>query len=368
MRKNSKRRIVFILILTIIFTYSFIGSKGETVENLDIPVAIGVDLEGKEEVSVALSVYEFESSGEVTSRVLKSKGRNLGETRNDRQRKSNKKFLLGSEKLYVASEAYARDGIENMIDILVNNPQVSDRSPTIVFNGKSEELLKYKIEGYPSSGDYIDGMLKNSMYYNFFSDQFTMMDLIVRVKAEGRNSVLPYIELKEEVPQITGFAIFREDKMIGKTDMKGARAISLLRFSGGKGMITIQKDPKHYINFYAQSKRKVRCNKTDGKYNFIINIDLNGTIASNELDTTIKQDPKALKRFTSDVENQVKKMCTEYIDKAKYEYKTDIWELGRVAAAKYGRQTGVDWDKVVSESSIEVKVKAVVKDEGRGTY
>lgn len=370
MRKNSKRKVIFILILIIIFSYSFIGSKGEMVESLDIPVAIGADLEGKEEVATVLSVYEFQSSGDITSRVLKSTGRNIGETRNERQRKSNKKFLLGVEKLYIASEAYAQQGIDNMIDILVNNPTVSDRSPTIVFNGKIEELLKYKIEGYPSSGDYIEGMIKNSMYYNFFTNQFTMMDLIVRVKAEGRNSVLPYIELNQEekVPEITGFAIFKEDKMVGKTDMKGARAISLLRFSGGKGMITIQEDPKHYINFYAESKRKVKCNKTDGKYNFVINIDLKGTIASNELDNSIMKDPKALKKFTSDVEDQVKKACTEYINKAKNEYKTDILELGRVAAAKYGRQTGVDWDKVVSESNIEVKVKATVKDEGRGAY
>ena len=68
------------------------------------------------------------------------------------------------------------------------------------------------------------------------------------------------------------------------------------------------------------------------------------------------------------MENSVKKMCTEYINKAKNEYKTDILELGRVAAAKYGRQVGVDWSKVVSESNIEVDVKVTVKDEGRGAY
>jgi Ger(x)C family germination protein len=368
MRKNSIRRFIFIIILTIIFSYSFIGSKGEVVENVDIPIAIGADLEEMKYVSTILSVYEFGPGETIASRVLKSKGTNIGETRNDRQRKSNRKFLLGIEKLYVVSGAYAQYGIHNMIDVLINNPTVSDRSPTIVFNGRVEELLKYKIEGYANSGDYIEGMLKNSMYYNFFSNQFSMMDLIVRVEAEGRNSVLPYIELKEDGPQITGFAIFKEDKMVGKTNMKEARAISLLRFSGGKGILTIQKDPKHYINFYAQSKRKVKCYKTDGKYNFVINIYLKGSIASNELDPSIMKDPKALKKFTSDIEDQVKKTCTEYINKAKNEYKTDIWELGRVAAAKYGRQTGVDWDKVVSESNIEVKVKATVKDEGRGEY
>jgi Ger(x)C family germination protein len=368
MTKNSRRRVIFILILTIIFSYSFIGSKGEMVENLSVPIAVGFDFYENGEYRVPIAVYEFDPSGPVKSRIITGQGGSIGDTRDDRQRRANKKYLLGLERLYVIGESYAKYGINNIIDILLNNPTVNDRSTTVVFKGKAEDLLKYKIQGYANSAEYIEGMLKNSMYYNFFSNQFSMMDLIVRVEAEGRNSLIPYIELKEEVPQITGFAIFKEDKMVGKTNMKEARAISLLRFSGGKGVITIQKDPKHYVDFYAQSKRKVKCYKTDGKYNFVINIDLNGSIGSNDLDPKINKDPKALKKLTSDIEDQVKKVCTEYINKANYEYKTDIWELGRVAAAKYGRQTGVDWDKVVSESNIEVKVKATVKDEGRGSY
>jgi Ger(x)C family germination protein len=367
-KKNSKRRFVFIIILTIIFSYSFIGTKGELVEELGIPIAIGYDLSANGEYRAPIPVYEFAPSGEVKSKTITGQSSSIGGTRDDRQRKANKKYLLGLEKLYVISESHAQYGIHNIIDVLLNNPQVSDRSPTIVFNGKAEDLFKYKIKGYANSAEYIEGMIKNSMYYNFFSSQFTMMDLIVRVDTEGRNPVLPYIELKEDGPEITGLAIFRGDKMVGKTNIQEIIAINLLKFSGGKGILSIQKDPKHYVNFYAQSKRKVKCYKTDGKYNFLITMGLNGSIAANELDPSILKDPKALKKFTSDMENLVKKMCTEYINKANYEYKTDILELGRVAAAKYGRQAGVDWNKVVSESNIEVKVKVTVKDEGRGSY
>lgn len=368
MRKNSKRRFVFVIILTIIFAYSFIGSKGEMVENLGIPVAVGYDLSENGEYRAPIPVYQFPSSGDVISKTITGQSSTLGGTRDDRQRKADKRYLLGLEKLYVISEGWAEYGIRNIIDILLNNPQVSDRSPTIVYKGKAEDLLKHKIKGYANSAEYIEGMIKNSMYYNFFSSQFSMMDLIVRVDGEGRNPVLPYIELKEDVPEITGIAIFRGDKMIGKTNMQEAIAINLLKFSGGRGILSIQKDEKHYINFYAQSKRKAKCYKIDGKYSFVINIDLNGSIASNQLDSRILKDPKELKKFTNDMENSVKQMCTKYANKANHQYKTDIFELGRVAAAKYGRQTGVDWNEVVSQSNIEVKVKVTVKDEGRGSY
>lgn len=368
MKKNSKRRFVFIIILTMILGYSFIGSKGEMVENFGIPVAVGYDISENGEYRAPIPVYQFPSSGEVTSKTITGQSSSLGGTRDDRQRKADKRYLLGSEKLYVISEEWAQYGISNIVDILLNNPQVNDRSPTVVFHGKAEDLLKYKMKGYANSAEYIEGMIKNSMYYNFFSSQFNMMDLIVRVDAEGRNPVLPYIELGEDGPEITGLAIFRGDKMIGKTNIQEIKVINLLKFSGGKGILSIQKDPKQYVNFYAQSKRKIKCYKIDGKYNFIINLHLDGSIASNELDPSILKDPKALKKFTDDMENLVKKMCMEYINKANYEYKTDILELGRVAAAKYGRQTGVDWNEIVSGSNVEVEVKVTVKDEGRGTY
>lgn len=372
MKKNFSRRLIFIIIVIIIFAYSFIGSKGEVVENLEIPAGIGYDLEesiGKEvRYSVPISIYVFTPEGDIKSKIITGKSENIGETREDRQRKSNKRFLLGLEKLYVISESQAEYGIHNIVDILLNNPQVSDRSPAVVFKGKAENLLRYKIKGYSNSAEYIEGMIRHSIYYNFFSTQFSMMDLIVRIDAEGRNALLPYVELKEQGPQITGLAIFKEDKMVAKTNIQEARIINLLKFNGGKGIITIQDDEKHYISYYAQSKRKVRCYKTGGKYNFVINLELNGSIASNELYPKLNKDPKELKEFTKHLENSIKKMCTEYINKAKCEYKTDILDLGKVASGTYGKHTGVDWNKVVCESNIQVNVKVKVQDQGRGSY
>lgn len=366
--KDRYRRRIFIIILTIIFGYSFAGVKGLVVENLDIPIGVGYDLIGKGTYNTSVAVYEFGSSSETTSKVLSGEGNNLGVTRDQRQTKSNKKSLFGIERIYIIGEGFAESGIRRIIDILLNNPQVSDTSPAVVFKGKAEDLLNYKIKGYANSAEYIEGMLKKSIYYNFFSKQFSMMDLIVRVDAEGRNALLPYIELKERGPEITGLAIFKGDKMIEKTNVQEARIISLLKFNGGRGVLTIQKDQKKYINYYAKSDRKIKCSKKDGKYNFVIDLELNGGIASNELYTDINKDSKELKKFIQTMEYNVKKSCEECINRVKYEYKTDVLDLGRVAAARYGRNTGVDWNKVVSESSIEVNVKVIVKDQGRGDY
>ncbi|AKN33619.1 hypothetical protein Ccar_23475 [Clostridium carboxidivorans P7] len=372
MKKKLHIKFIISIILSAIFLWSFIGSKGELVENLSVPIGIGMDIvkntKQDELYRLPIALYVFDPSGNTTSSVITGEASTMGDTRENRQVKNNKRYLLGLEKVYVISESFAKDGVHEMIDILVHNPQINDKAFMTVCKGKSEDILKYKVEGYANSTEFIEGMIKNSNYFNFFAQQYTMMDLVVRMDAEGRSTILPYLEIKENGVEITGVAVFKKDKMVAKLDIMEAKIANLLRENKVQGMLSIQKNSKEYINYYAQSKRKVKCYKEGEKFKFIINLNLKGTIASNELYKNFNKDPKVLKEFTNEMENSIKKQCENFLSKAKCEYKVDFLDLGRVAAAKYGRETGVDWNKVICESDIEVNVKVKVDTEGRGEY
>ncbi|MBU3100846.1 Ger(x)C family spore germination C-terminal domain-containing protein [Clostridium sp. DSM 17811] len=75
-----------------------------------------------------------------------------------------------------------------------------------------------------------------------------------------------------------------------------------------------------------------------------------------------------MKKFEVDMTIYVKKMSNNFINKSKCQYKTDILDLGRIAAAKYGRCKGTDWDKVICNSDIKVNVKFTVDKQGRGSF
>lgn len=373
MKRNSKGKLIIYLTILIIFIYSIIGPKGELVENLEIPIGIGYDLEGKTEKEVSygvpISIYIFEEPG-ISSTVLSGTGTSIGETRETRQIKSSKKFLLGLERILILSERASAYGIRPVLDILVNNPEINDRAPVAVCKGKAEDILKRPVKGFANSAEYLEGLVDSSSQFNFFPKrQFTLLDMIVRVDAEGRNVVLPYIEIKGENIEITGLALFNGDKMVAKTNLEEARIINLLKFNDVTGILTIQENSKEYINYSPKSKRKIKCSKEGEKFKFTIDLNLNGSIASNTLYKNLNSDPKVLKKFTTDMEKSVKEMCENFVNnKIKGEYKTDVLGLGRVAAAKYGRKTGTDWNKVISESIIEVNVKVKVDTEGRGSY
>lgn len=372
MNKKLNAKIFIYLIIAVIFLYASLGPKGDLVENLELPVGVGYDLKtsaGKDVTySVPIAAYLFENE-KTDSEILSGEAMNVGKTRESRQLRANKSFLLGLERVFLFSQQSAEYGIGPIIDILLNNPQINDRALVAVCKEKSEDVLKYKIKGYANSAEFIEGLIKNAKQFNFFPAQSKLMDIFVRVDAEGRNLALPYIEIKEGNIELTGLAIFKDDKMVTKTNMEDAKTINILKENKVKGMLTLQDSSKNYINYYAESKRKVKCSKEDGKLKFVIDLSLNGTIVNNTLYLNLVNDPKVLKEFSRDMEKNLKENYQKFIyDKIKGEYKLDVLDLGRIAAAKYGRDTDTDWNKVVSQAIIEVNVKVKVDNEGRGSY
>lgn len=353
--------------------YIFFSSGVNTVpsEEIAVPSAIGYDInrEGSEiEYSIPIAVYNYTGKEIPSSIIQTGVGKTLAETREDRQLGSNLQFLLGLEKVSIWGEELARFGLETSVDILFSNPTVNDTGLNVVCKGKSKDILKLKIKGYASPGDYIKGILNHATEFNFFSDNYKTMDIFVRVGAEGRTLVLPYIEIIDKKPKITGIAVFDKDTMITTVGIKDGKILNLLKEDKVKGILSISENTREYIDYYPTSKRKVSCEKIDDKYKFIIDLSLNGDIVNNNLYKDIATKPDVQKKFINDMEKKTTQICYEFIDKMQNDYKIDCLSLGKVAAAKYGRHTGTDWNKVVSEADIVVNVDVKLDKFGRGDY
>ncbi|AAK78576.1 Ger(x)C family germination protein [Clostridium acetobutylicum] len=368
MKINNK--LLFIPVI-LIFIAVFIGGKGELVENLEIPVGVGVDVEKTPSgiaYKIPIVVYSFEDANKIESYQLLGEGSIPPDTRQDRQLKANKKFILGLNKIFVYSEASAKNGLKPFLDLNLNNPEINDRAWCVIFKGKAQDILNYKVKGYKSSSDYIEGMIKNLNEFNFFSKQYTFTDIFVRCSTEGRTALLPYIEIKDGLIQTTGLAIFNKDKMVANVGIEESRVINMLKENNVKGIVSVERSPKRYTSFYGVTKRKIKCYKKDGKYQFIINLKLKGKIVTNQLYKNITSDSRQLQKFKFLLEKSVEQNCNQTIKDITKKYKVDVLDLGRVATAKYGKHTGTDWNKAVSESDIKVNVKVEIDDEGRGDY
>lgn len=370
----KKHSLHLLIALWFIFLLLLPTTPIEPVENKNVEVGAAFDVtdvnDDKDYLhKITRNFYLYTADNTIVNENYSGIGYSIGKTREDRQNKTDKVALQGMEKVYLLSQEQARLGIRPCVDILFKNSSLSDNGIFVICNGNGADILELKIPGYISPLDYIYGMIKNSPSNNFFSHHYLMSDIYIRMDGEGRNYVIPFIDVKDNTPYIWGTSLFIKDKMKGKLDINESRVMNLLREDKSKGIISINESNKKYIDFECVSKRKVKCEKKDDKYIFTINLNLKGTIANNEINNDIINDSSIIKEFEALLSKEVEKQCYEFIDKMKRDYKLDWLELGKYAMVKNSRKTKVDWnDIVINNSEIIVKPKVIITNIGRGEY
>lgn len=356
---------------TIIYIIFYSGQGIVPIEKKDIASGISFDMDKSgslNDYNISASVYTFNKPQEISSAIVEGIAKNIPDTRSERQNISSKEFFLGLQKVFIYSEVVATDGINASIDILLANQELNDSAWMVVCKGKALDLLSLKTEDSPSSSDHINGMIQSSQQQNFMSTNYKVTDMYVRVNSEGRNLVVPYLEVVNKKIKLTGMAIFKKDKMLFHIPIEEARYMNFLRENKVNGMLTLQKDASHYISTYGKVKRKVHCEKVDGKYKFNIDLEFKGKIVSNNMYMDLMGNEKTLEAYIFDLEKRTEKLCNEFINKMQNGYKVDCLELGRDAAATFGRNPDTDWDNIVCNAEIIVNVKVKVDNLGRGQF
>lgn len=369
---KNKVKIIFKVVAVILIFILLARVERPPAEDLSIPSAVGFDIEKMKTnilYKISMSSYVFRESGNTLEKEVTGTDYSPVRTREKRQLKLDKNYITGIQKTFVISEKLSREGMKPILDAVFNNLFNNDTTQVTICEGEAKDILQLKVPGYPTAGDYIEQMVKNSVTHNFFESSYKIIDVIVKADSEGRSVKLPYIRNSEKGLAIEGLALFKNDRMVQKINMHDARILNMLSEDPGKGIITLQKSSDSYMDYYAKVKRKVKCSRSDGKYVFDIKLKFNGDIVTNnEYNKKAQEKYNEKKKLEEELEKHIEKGCKEFINKMQKLYKIDCLDLGRIAASKYGRDTGTDWDKAVSDSEINVKVSVNIQRQGRGEY
>jgi Ger(x)C family germination protein len=369
MKRYSVMGIIILSIIMYVILNS--GKSMLPIEKIDIPSGTSIDITKKNtdvEYLVSTSVYTFNKKNEIASIILKGTGSTFPETRSTRQTLSSRRFMVGMQKVFIFSDNASNLGFNPVIDIMFTNQDINDMGWAVICKGKALDMLQFKVSDFSSSSDYINGMVDSAREQNFMSQNYKLLDMYVRVNSEGRNLVLPYLEIVKNNITMTGMAVFQKDKMVLNVPMEEAKYMNFIRENKVKGILTVQKGPELWASTFGEVKRKVNCEKINGNYKFNIDLNFQGKVVNNTLYKDLLENEKTLEKYTTELEAETQKRCNEFIYKMQNEYKTDCLELGRDAAATFGRNKEIDWDDIVCNSKIIVNVKVKIDNLGRGGF
>ena len=209
------------------------------INDVVLVVALGLDkIKDKYLVTLQLPILtggKEEKGGQRAYVLDSSLGRNIGEAINNMQKRNSRVFKLSHMRVVFIGEELAKNGIAEILDYMNRNGEVRQSAFMFVTEGKATDSLNThpKLDRISSESiREIASMLNYGVSIReFLSDYYK----------EGKDPIVPVVHVTERnIPEITTMALFKDDKMILKTNVAQSLGISWLKKSTKGSGITFR--------------------------------------------------------------------------------------------------------------------------------
>lgn len=339
-------------------------------ERLAIITALGYDMESKGAMvkfKHTAETFTFKGQQQAEHQVLTGEGNSIYGTQDDLRTRYSRKWILGSELIYLIGESRTTYGIKDLLDSMMRDIERRRIAAIAVSEQPTWEVYKLNPQVYSTVGEDLYGTLKFAWQENFFSKDIQISDLLKMYHQEGREIVIPYVQISEGKARIAGLALFDGDKMITKVGLKEAKLINLLRNSNSSSHLSVKfEEQNKYYEGYFTNKLKVKVSKEEDALKYSILVKLAGNLKVDTVDEksiTKKEVKDIQKKFSQ----EVKKELEDEVKKVQQAYGIDWLDLGKYAVAKYGRKSNYSSNEAFKNAIIDVNVDVKINSIGGKT-
>lgn len=357
-------RLCFIILITLMISGCY---DRYPQEKLGIIVGLGYDVESDGltvEYRDTSETFTFRGQQQIEHEAVTGPGKSIYSTQDELQAKFSRKWIIGSELIYIIGAERADYGIKDLIDAMMRDADRRRGASVAVSRQTAEQLLQLQPKAYSTISEDIHGTLEFAWEESFFSKDIRTADVLEMYHQEAREMVLPYLEIDKDRAKVTGLALFDGDKMITSVDLEEAKLINLLRNNKTKGHLSVNFPEKNnYYEGYFTTNRKVKVSKGEDNLKYSINIKLRGNLKVNTIiNKAITK--KEVKEIESNFSKRVKRDLEDEVKKVQQAYGVDWLDLSKYAVAKYGRLSDYGSNENFKNAEIDVNVDVKIDSIG----
>ncbi len=269
---------------------------------------------------VNLSVGEGEPP---SAQLIYSEGPTVYSALQNMNSLTSKELFFSQAKVFVISEQVAREGLINVIDLIVRDNQLRITNDVVVAKDcPAYALFTLADSGEPIRSYEIAELLQNESENVSVVSEVQVYELINIVGSAGVSAVLPafsYLESEEDKGlKISGAAVFRRDKLVEFLDITQAKIMTLVQGETREGIISekIKTDTQEYMTVkifkcLTDADHELKDDKLIMKMNFSLDVGINELTTKENImnrEGREKLMKKLEKRLKTQVENFIKEM------------------------------------------------------------
>lgn len=310
--------------------------------------------------------------GKKTVWVLRVIAHSLVDAMNSLQQQLSQEIFLGYLRVIIISEEFARKGVEDIRDYIKRTPLIRRNAWLIISKGEASPILEAEpaLERVPAI--YILSTLDRAITIGKLPPIYSGI-FFSTVESKGKEGVLPYVELKKEKGNISleGLAIFRKEKMVGKTlplEIGLFMEVEGINPAGYDMLVPIGQNKIVALKAtYRVSKIEVK--EEGGEVKAMVKIYVETDFSGKQDPSIIIDNPSALEKIVREGERVLKKGHLKLLQKTK-RLRSDIYGIGEHVRAKlpdYWRKnikTKERWEKIYAKMPIRISVHAAIRKTG----
>ncbi|MFJ7934502.1 Ger(x)C family spore germination protein [Sporosarcina sp. NPDC096371] len=230
----------YFFILLLVLCVSLVGcAKSKILERVSLVTLIGYDTGKEENVETTAVVRQVGTELQSKVAIITAENETSQGTRAKINLRTSEKLVSGQLRGVLFGKEFAENGIGHYIDTFLRNPTISAGVIVAVVEGEARPLLEFQYPDIDEIGEHIYKLLDQ----NIESEQVvssTLHEIAYDFYSPGRDIALPIIKKDKELIEISGIALFKEDKMIGELSVEDSFYVKLSRDDYQNGTLEIK--------------------------------------------------------------------------------------------------------------------------------
>ncbi len=377
-----KRTVSLFIVIVLLVSFSGCIYMEQDIKNITVVQGIGVDYDKTtKEYKLAVEIFDIAQSsgmGESESgnltKVLKVSGDTVSSALNKVTLEIGKSIVFSHNKVIVLSEEAINTGINSVMDFFLREYRNRSNVSVVVASDCSASDVIEADQGNVSFPARELETLLESGRINGYTTDITVSDLAEMEEDDCSATIIPTVKVRKEgkskYTTLDGFAVIKDQKLVGKLSLADARGVLFMNDEVEGGTFNVEDEVLGLSTLkIVQSNTSVET-EVDNEARFIVDIKCVTDVIeiSKKTGTTLSEkDSKRLERSASEhLEDIIKSTLTTCLD----EYNSDVFGLTRrvwIFYPGFYRANEDSFKTKPNSKDVTVNVEVEIRRTGQGS-
>jgi len=306
------------------------------------------------------------SGGDDMTVVRSAKGKTIAAAMSRLQERFPRKIFWGHSEALIFGESTAKSGIRELVDFFLRFPQPREHANVFVSKGEAKKILELLPPIERNQAEALRELSRSRVGL-----RITLMDLAEMLISDPGHAVLPLLAIlpppegkgpQQTIANITGTAVFREDRLIGTLNQQLSRGLLWLRDEIRYSVVTFSPEGSDgYLSFYLLRSHTKLVPRIEGeRWSMTVKIRTENDVIENTTALDLLE-PDVTRKLEAELERAIERRVGQALERLQHVLRTDVMGFADAFHRKYPREwrkVRDRWDKKLPEVEVGVEVDA----------